>query len=845
MKSNFLRTGLNKMLKILFLFVLFFSVSFPQEYTKTYNAVNGSQVKKQLYPDGQSSFFSGIPYDYGTQNGTTSTATVISRSIYEVPFSFSSGDYITKVEIIYKNKLYQDGNFRLYNIPEKGTSPKYPDLWAMTEANGVTELATLGGNSYNTQTIYVYKLQEIVNNALAAGKTSIYVGFRAATEMQNVCASAFELLQLKFTYERRVRHTIRNSNSFGKIDVSINNGPYYQITSDTVLNEKIGTNIKLKAKEEQFDGTYFWVWNQDPNTLEATKSNWQKKYNDIYSLSNSIEYPYTANENEIYVTFTAQLKRKFLVSRIDKTEFDGSFQTNDLARVVEGNSVNIPYSETLTKTTGTYNFAGWESGGTASKTPADNTTYTALYKMPHKSSTQTTFSNSGQRKFIMTPQTGHPYGGDLHMVYESMGKIWYERSIDGGNTWILENGGKPLNTDYIYDKATGQTTGSGGYTTAKHPSLDYVGNMVAVVFQEQYGANYLIRLSLLAGGIKKGTANDILFTSPGLYSEEAYPEIALKNDFQAVVAIRRNDPDMRGLEVHYLMLNTYDGTTSENCHTWITGTDQNTGAFTLATDKSSTDKFHIAWQQGSEWNSSIQYARFNFSWTPGGAEVPGSSSLQESSALVDPGEPGTFEMNILNSSNLSSVTSCTAGYLPSMFAANDGTVRVAFKGYEGDNSGNGFYYIVLVNPYNTSWIPYLNKHSGPVYSPQISAGSETYFVGWTEPYGGVYETIATDASSLRILETVRNASGRDMQINTGGTRFQQFAMGFNSESSTLPYSFRRSDSLGTIIANKTLQISNGRGVYLTKDQRQIFFLLGNVNAGKTKVDLSPSEYTFS
>lgn len=118
-------------------------------------------------------------------------------------------------------------------------------------------------------------------------------------------------------------------------------------------------------------------------------------------------------------------------------------------------------------------------------------------------------------------------------------------------------------------------------------------------------------------------------------------------------------------------------------------------------------------------------------------------------------------------------------------------------------------------------------------------------MGWTEPYGGVYETIATDASSLRILETVRNASGRDMQINTGGTRFQQFAMGFNSESSTLPYSFRRSDSLGTIIANKTLQISNGRGVYLTKDQRQIFFLLGNVNAGKTKVDLSPSEYTFS
>ena len=30
------------------------------------------------------------------------------------------------------------------------------------------------------------------------------------------------------------------------------------------------------------------------------------------------------------------------------------------------------------------------------------------------------------------------------MVYESLGRVWYEASSDSGNTWNIMNGGQPI-----------------------------------------------------------------------------------------------------------------------------------------------------------------------------------------------------------------------------------------------------------------------------------------------------------------------------------------------------------------------------------------------------------------
>ena len=63
---------------------------------------------------------------------------------------------------------------------------------------------------------------------------------------------------------------------------------------------------------------------------------------------------------------------------------------------------------------------------------------TANVKATQLSSESSAFSNNSQRKFARTQD------GRLHLVYSSIGHVWYEISTDGGTTWTLANNGKPL-----------------------------------------------------------------------------------------------------------------------------------------------------------------------------------------------------------------------------------------------------------------------------------------------------------------------------------------------------------------------------------------------------------------
>lgn len=107
-------------------------------------------------------------------------------------------------------------------------------------------------------------------------------------------------------------------------------------------------------------------------------------------------------------------------------------------------------------------FVSWADGlllNPRTISPTDNQTYTALYKVTHKSNSTTAYSNPSQRKFIQTPD------GVKHICYESLNKVWYELSTDGGTTWILGNGGKPLSS-----------------ADAKNPSMSFYGNQIGIVW---------------------------------------------------------------------------------------------------------------------------------------------------------------------------------------------------------------------------------------------------------------------------------------------------------------------------------------------------------------------------
>ena len=57
------------------------------------------------------------------------------------------------------------------------------------------------------------------------------------------------------------------------------------------------------------------------------------------------------------------------------------------------------------------------------------------------------------------------------MVYESLGKVWLEKSTDNGSTWSLSNGGQPLS----------------GSNEAKNPAIDQRSGTyeIVVVYQEK------------------------------------------------------------------------------------------------------------------------------------------------------------------------------------------------------------------------------------------------------------------------------------------------------------------------------------------------------------------------
>ena len=88
----------------------------------------------------------------------------------------------------------------------------------------------------------------------------------------------------------------------------------------------------------------------------------------------------------------------------------------------------------------------------------------AYYKGTQISNNVTAYSSNSQRKFIKVPYSAYHVS-----VYESMGKVWLEGTLDNGVTWELLNNGKAINEN----------------TTAKNPSLAVVSDgKIAIAYQE-------------------------------------------------------------------------------------------------------------------------------------------------------------------------------------------------------------------------------------------------------------------------------------------------------------------------------------------------------------------------
>jgi hypothetical protein len=264
--------------------------------------------------------------------------------------------------------------------------------------------------------------------------------------------------------------------------------------------------------------------------------------------------------------------------------------------------------------------------------PTDHVTnLQGRFKKHLASNSTAAFTSTTQRKFFKS------YYGIMHLVYESNGNVWYERSTDNGVTWQICNNGQPLSSN-----------------PSKLPSLaeGASNDGVIVVFQEQTVNGYKIVIKEYDAGVEVGSS--IVHESDGQpYSENANPVV--QNAYGYLMVIWEADADggifyPNGMYYRFGMLN---GSHQFNFifGDIIPGTSasSNTPALSGGGDWD-TIRFALAYEEGN----TIYFRRIKYRWQ-------------------------TQDLTISNPVNLSYGNGYTHNYAPSIIAVGSGA-RVAWVG---------------------------------------------------------------------------------------------------------------------------------------------------------------------
>ncbi|MDX9925267.1 MAG: matrixin family metalloprotease, partial [Ignavibacteriaceae bacterium] len=604
--------------------------------------------------------------------------------------------------------------------------------------------------------------------------------------------------------------TVQNNWNGG--DISINEESFTS-PKDLLLNEN--DELNLFAIEQTDNEQYNRIWNNSGQNL----SYWSKidYWDNALFLSQNQQILYVIQKEDTKTKLLAGLRRLYEINIEEEFEINPFTRSYGQFQLVEGNDTNVNLQPSININNQTAYFAGWTDDFTQSTSrtisPDDNQTYTALYKYNNHSNNQNGLNNNNQRKIIRTSN------GHLHMVYESMGYIWYEYSTDYGSTWLLGNNNKPI-----------------GFDEGKNPSLDDYYGVLSVIYQGKgSGTGSTIKVASISNGVVNDTK--LVATLNDTYSStEIYPVIAFGND-QLFAAIWRGDCADQDFGVSKaLNLRTgtisYDYTSNNyqvNVHTdqfypasgrHIFNTDENSLNPCVEFyngDDQNPNKLHIVWQQGT---SSIKYERLEF----------------------------TYSNNTLNYSTyalatLSTGSGFTNNYNPSITVLSDNSPVVSWVGYrtlrderlEKANAGTYEERIVLRRGYSSgSWSSVFNKYDDEVNTPSVSSALMGYALGWSSENGSTNKIVRSDYGN-QIFTTTQ--VGRDVQLSNGSSHNNIRFITLNT--SALPYAFYN-QPLPTDIPLKTssLAVANGREGIVTKGEAGFYYLIGDVVLDQTTINFT-------
>jgi|GEM_PF-5632206 hypothetical protein len=437
-----------------------------------------------------------------------------------------------------------------------------------------------------------------------------------------------------------------------------------------------------------------------------------------------------------------------------------------------------------------YYFLNWQDGNTnPTRTISSSTavTYTANLKGSRVTNTSTAFSNSSQRKLVYSFSSSSV---NLHLVYESLGRIWYETSSDGGSTWVLRNGGKPISS-----------------VTSKLPSIVMSGQSdVLICYQEQNGEGYNIKIKHyddLYDIIRDSST--VASRAAGEYTDDTNPAIVAdptSNSSNFIVAWTGCDGNGNYPSLYYKYGKLTQGTSGYLEVSWlsseqiVTGTDANSQTPTVdCLSTSSTNiKFHLAWEQRNSGytQSAIDYCMLS--------------------------DNGSGALTVGTVQNISSGDGYTINKKPSIIATQGPGARVEWNGVGSSSVA------VFTDPSTSRfWNFGSNVNNVSINAASYNGVMSKYVVAWAKTDA---TSQYTDNTTLSTITSLSGISGSNIQISNGSQATGIRAMSLNT--SSLPYSFSN-QQIYSVNKTDALAISSGRGSSIFNDNAQYFYTLGDVS----------------
>ena len=581
-------------------------------------------------------------------------------------------------------------------------------------------------------------------------------------------------LKIKINYTiptPQIDLTAQNNFIYGKINVGVNVPATERDSPFLIQNALIGQSVNLGAKNQPYGG-YERVWN---NYAPNNQSKWTKNGADVWP---NIDYSFQVTQSDDDATYQANLRKNFKIDQTHKTEFNGNQSQQNTEWIVEQNSGNISTQSSRLIDGKNYLFAGWEDnltlGTSRNITPTDNKVYDVLYKYPHHSNTTTAYQNPGQRRFIRS-NSGH-----LHMVYESMNKVWYERSTNNGQTWQIMNGGKP-----IYEGI------------ATHPSIDFYPNNdnVIIVYNKD---EYAIAAQYYENGFfqcESIVADNSIW---GQVTPDSKPVIAWTYS-RLMVAWNASGEIFYTLGQKVTISNPpyhdfYWYFDPRPISTFIESYKDNP---TIGTSKQQLLGFWLAWDRDQ---SFIEFAKLD--------AINGATDIQQSPVYTY-GQAG-FSQN----------------YQPSISVTPNNDYRISWF---GKNEIDGAVTKKVVTYFNYQFYIFGNS---PVSSHSMSVtddGKAIIAYGDQDGTRNKFRQVWYWFSDKNLGTT-----GRQTHLSNGSSANNMYAMSF--QNATLPYSFTMSASLGSLQKVTEIPIACGRKGIVAGDSAEFYFTLGDVTLNGNTID---------